>query len=406
MTSPSKTEWNRRKLTEGAKNQHVDELMNMPGLEAVKEQFLSIMTRVDTCRRQCANLRSERFGSVLLGNPGTGKTIVGRLYAKFLVSMSLVPGSRVEETTAARLIAGGMKELISDLDKIKAIGGGVVAIDEAHQLANTGGHILDFLLPEMENLTGQIIFILAGYKKQMEKLFVHSPGLSSRFPCQFQFEDYTDAEMLFILKEQIRKHFNDQAIVYDGPEGLYCRILARRVGYGRGREGFGNVRTLQAVFSRILDRQAKRLALDKSQGRFSPVMKLTKSDLIGPEPVIILTDNPAWKKLQDMVGLDAVKNSIKSFIEVSQLNYHRELEEKPILEFSLNKVFLGSPGTGKTTVAKLWGQILVDMCFLSNGEVMTTNPSDFIGAAIGHSEQQTKGILASTVGKVLVIDEA
>ncbi|KAH1912739.1 hypothetical protein KXV48_001106, partial [Aspergillus fumigatus] len=78
----------------------------------------------------------------------------------------------------------------------------------------------------------------------------------------------------------------------------------------------------------------------------------------------------------------------------------------PPVEFTLNRVFLGSPGTGKTTVAKLYGQILVDIGMLSNGEVVVKNPSDFVGSVIGESEKNTKGILASTLGKVLVIDEA
>ncbi|KAL2035794.1 hypothetical protein VTO58DRAFT_101712 [Aureobasidium pullulans] len=133
---------------------------------------------------------------------------------------------------------------------------------------------------------------------------------------------------------------------------------------------------------------------------------LTQSDLLGPEPIGALADSAAWKKLDSMTGLNAVKQSIKAFLETTQYNYHRELGEKPILEFNLNKVFLGSPGTGKTTVAKLYGQILVDIGFLSDGEVVVKNPSDFIGDVIGASEKLTKGIIASTVGKVLVIDEA
>lgn len=51
-------------------------------------------------------------------------------------------------------------------------------------------------------------------------------------------------------------------------------------------------------------------------------------------------------------------------------NYVRELDENPLVEYSLNRVFLGNPGTGKTSIAKLYGQILVDIGLLSNGEVM------------------------------------
>lgn len=109
------------------------------------------------------------------------------------------------------------------------------------------------------------------------------------------------------------------------------------------------------------------------------------------------------------------------FIET---NYHRELKEMPPIELSLNRVLPGSPGTGKTSVAKLYGWISADLGILSNGEglsflclvgtsylliwiptVVTKNPADFIGGALGQSEN-TKAILATTIGKVLIIDEA
>lgn len=69
-----------------------------------------------------------------------------------------------------------------------------------------------------------------------------------------------------------------------------------------------------------------------------------------------------------MIGLETVKNAVKVLINRIQLNYQRELQEKPPIEVSLNRVFLGNPGTGKTSVGKLYASILADMGLLSKGE--------------------------------------
>ncbi|KAI0902726.1 P-loop containing nucleoside triphosphate hydrolase protein [Ustulina deusta] len=107
-----------------------------------------------------------------------------------------------------------------------------------------------------------------------------------------------------------------------------------------------------------------------------------------------------------MIRLKSVKDRIEAIIHRLQLNYKREIAEMPLFECSLNKLFLGNPGTGKTTVAKLYGQILADIGLLSNGEVIIKTPSELIGDALGQSERNTKAILDSTKGKVLIIDEA
>jgi len=73
-TSQAKAEWDYQKMFENADNEHLDALMEMIGLESVKEQVLTIKTKIDTCIRQGANIKDERFGAALLGNPGTGMT--------------------------------------------------------------------------------------------------------------------------------------------------------------------------------------------------------------------------------------------------------------------------------------------------------------------------------------------
>lgn len=288
--------------------------------------------------------------------------------------MGVISGIKVEETTGARLAADGVKACQQLIDKLLNAGGGAVFIDEAYQLAsktNIGGqHVLDFLLAEIENLTGKVVFILAGYNKQMETFFAHNPGLPSRFPIELQFADYVNEELRRILEQKIKLRFQGRMKAESGLDGLYCRIVARRVGYGRGKEGFGNARAIENALARILKNQANRLKIRRRKGNSPDDLLLTREDLIGPEPANVLKNNKSWNALQDLTGLDSVKQSVKALFESIQFNYERELQEAPLLSFNLNKVFLGSPGTGKTTVAKLYGKILADMRWLSNGEGM------------------------------------
>ncbi|KAK4459079.1 P-loop containing nucleoside triphosphate hydrolase protein [Cladorrhinum samala] len=133
---------------------------------------------------------------------------------------------------------------------------------------------------------------------------------------------------------------------------------------------------------------------------------LTKEDLIGPEPEDTRHKSKAWQELSKMAGLESVKKAIGELLNRERANYRRELLEKEPLQSSLNRVFLGPPGTGKTTVAKLYGQILSEIGLLTTREVVFKTPGDFIGQYIGESETKTTQILDSTVGKVLIIDDA
>ncbi|TQN71839.1 Stage V sporulation protein K, partial [Colletotrichum shisoi] len=336
-----------------------------------------------------------------------GKTTVARIYSNFVTSVGVIAGSCFKETSGSKLAAMGVPGCQQMLNDMLDNGGGVLFIDEAYQLSSgnsPGGRaVLDFLLADVENLTGKIIFLLAGYSKQMESFFAHNPGFPSRFPTEMKFDDFDDDELLRILQYQIQKKYNGRMKWEDD---LYLRVVTRRLGRGRGKVGFGNARAVENILANVSKRQANRLRKERRAGAKTNDLFFTKEDLVGPEPSSALSSCKAWKKMQCLIGLSSVKESVKALVDSIQSNYLRELAEEPVIEYSLNRVFLGSPGTGKTTVAKLYGQILVDIGLLSNGEVVVKNPSDFIGSVLGASEAQTKGILAATEGKVLVIDEA
>ncbi|RYC61076.1 hypothetical protein CHU98_g5146 [Xylaria longipes] len=240
----------------------------------------------------------------------------------------------------------------------------------------------------------------------MEAFFTHSPGIPSRIPIRLDFRDYEDNELLQIMHHELEMKFNGHMKVEGGAGGLYMRIASRRIGYRRGREGFANAREVHMVVDMIRRRQADRLHRQRQQGDTPDDSLLKNIDIIGPGPSRAISSNEDWQRLNNMVGLKSVKQSIQVFVGRLQENYERELNEQPLIEFSLNKVFIGNHGTGKMTVAKLYGKILKALGLLSNGEVIIKNPADFIGSALGQSEKNTKAILETTRGKVLIIDEA
>ncbi|KAH8917273.1 P-loop containing nucleoside triphosphate hydrolase protein [Atractiella rhizophila] len=407
--SPTAQEWERQKVEDGAENPAIDSIMSMTGLEEVKRQCLSLKAKVETSIRQGIDLSEERLNIAFLGSPGTGKTTLARHWSKALGSMGLL-GDGFHETSGSKLAMEGVATIKKCLEDMLKSGGGTIFIDEAYQLTNGknpgGEQVLDFLLAEMENHIGKLLFIVAGYPKEMESFFEHNPGLQSRIPYQMKFEDYTDVELLSILQAIIEKKWQGRMTVEGGLHGLFLRIAVRRLGRMRGSPGFGNARACHSLLNRIHSCQSVRLSAERRAGKRSDDFFLSKEDLIGPEPSEVEKSCKAWDQLRNMVGMENVKQEIQSFFLSLAQNYQRELREESPLDIPLNRQFLGPPGTGKTTVAKLYGQILVQLGLLSNGEVVVKIPADFIDSVVGGSEDKTKRILATTVGKVLIIDEA
>ena len=318
----------------------------------------------------------------------------------------------VEESAASLLIknAEGLSKILKDM---LASGGGVLFVDEAYGLdpkhSEDGRIIFDLLLTAAENHRDVLTIILAGYKEDMEKnLLSFNPGLVRRFPTVFHFEDYSDDELYSILQLQLRATRDSveksQIHGWDMSDAV-ARVMIRHIASQRGTRGFGNAGTVRNALQRAIVKTTARLNIGLSDA-VSGIVDIKMEDVIGPDPSNNAQVRACLDELDRFVGLEEVKDFFKKIVNVSNINWKREtacLEPFPI---GLNRLFVGKPGTGKSSMAALYGRLLKALNVLSDGEVKLTVASDYIGGVVGESIQKTSNILQMSIGKVLVIDEA
>lgn len=112
------------------------------------------------------------------------------------------------------------------------------------------------------------------------------------------------------------------------------------------------------------------------------------------------------EELNSLIGLKKAKEQVNSFIAVHKANKIRISKNLPPIAIGLHLVFTGSPGTGKTTVARLIGRLYKAIGLLDSGEVIEVDRSDLIAGYVGQTALKTQMKIAEAEGGVLFIDEA
>ena len=222
------------------------EINELVGLAPVKEYVFGLADNLQVQqRRAAAGLKTASLSMhmIFTGNPGTGKTTIARLVARYLKAIGALKGGQLVEVTRADLVGrytGHTAPLTNSV--IESALGGVLFIDEAYSLYrgeqdSFGLEAIDTLVKGMEDHRDELVVILAGYTKEMETFLTANSGLASRFPNRIEFPDYTAVELLQITRVLAKnKGYTLAEACTDPLLGYYTRWQeadARTAGNGR-----------------------------------------------------------------------------------------------------------------------------------------------------------------------------
>ena len=222
------------------------EINELVGLAPVKEYVFGLADNLQVQqRRAAAGLKTASLSMhmIFTGNPGTGKTTIARLVAKYLKAIGALKGGQLVEVTRADLVGrytGHTAPLTNSV--IESALGGVLFIDEAYSLYrgeqdSFGLEAIDTLVKGMEDHRDELVVILAGYTREMEIFLTANSGLASRFPNKIEFPDYTAEELLQITHVQAKnKGYRLAESCAEPLLGYYARWQesdARTAGNGR-----------------------------------------------------------------------------------------------------------------------------------------------------------------------------
>lgn len=316
---------------------------------------------------------------IFLGNPGTGKTTVADFIGEIYASMGLLSKGKVIKVSRKDLVGQYLGHTERKTQEyLKRAKGNVLFIDEAYTLCSDengkdfGHRVIEILLTVLDKDQVDMLVILAGYPEEMKRMIETNPGLPSRFPYSFYFNDYSVDELMQIARNYVkRKNF------FFTPKAFQkLRVLVERQYEERDRF-WGNARFIvRLISSQILPAMSNRLAAlpvgkrdSKRLLRQICVADVQACDTMNQVEAFEEEDiQKALWKLDAMVGLSKVKEAVHNFVTVAR--YLQKRGQSYFREEPLRWSFVGNSGTGKSTVAGIMGEILRAMHVLNRGTLV------------------------------------
>ena len=383
------------------------ELDNYIGLQSVKDEIRAIVSNVKERREKGMTEKLLKDHFIFTGNPGTGKTTFARKFGEILNAIGALPTGQFVEVSAKEMIGNyiGDTELNVKTTVDKAMGG-VLFIDEAYAFATDDGagfgmDAVNTLLPILENRKGEFVCILAGHTKDMDKLVRMNEGIKSRCNVTIEFPDYNPKELEQLFRMMLTRNDEDTTFTLDARANEMLPKVFERM-YLRRTDTFGNARDVRNAFDLAL----KRHRLRKQQPDYVE-NQFTYADIVGEADTHEVSVEDVMKELDGFVGMKSVKEAIRRIAQ--EIAVQKRLIELGMAQEGLTKfnfILTGNPGTGKSTVARIFGKIFKALDVTSTDKVTEKVPKDIIGLYLNESDKLMDAAITEAMGGVLFLDEA
>jgi AAA+ superfamily predicted ATPase len=407
LESLRKNGWTRHSIQDSRSIE--EKLSNFIGLDNVKQFIRLINGYAQFIKERNTNQNNRSFHMVFYGNPGTGKTSIARIFGQIFHESGILQKGQLIEVKGSDLISdhvGGTGKYVNTI--IDQALDGILFIDEAYSLSaedrgGFGKEAIEVLIKRMEDDRSRFVVIIAGYKDEMVQFIKSNPGLDRRFPIsnRLEFPDLEPDELLHILKNDLCMkgvHWDKEI------EPLLQKVVYDLFRY-RNRN-FGNAGEIRNLSESIDLRIKARIAFD-----LNATHNLLLNDI--PNEYLSTTSQESHSieeilsPLDGLVGLTEIKEHIISIVKILKVD---ELLSKDSLvdnrQYLENYLFIGNPGTGKTTTAKVIGKIFKDLGFLKSSSVVDVSAVDLIAGYVGQTPKKTLQVIDRAIGGVLFIDEA
>ena len=391
-------------------NDCLKELDGLVGLKSVKEEITNLASflNLQIQRGESKTFQGKHY--IFTGNPGTGKTTVARIMANVFKTLGILSRGQLIEADRSKLVAGfSGQTAIKTNQLVDSAIGGVLFIDEAYTLASGdndsfGSEAIDTLLKRLEDDRGKFICIVAGYTRQMHDFIDSNPGMKSRFTQTINFEDYSSEELsqIFFNMATARKFSMDDE-VKDAVKRMFDQIYLRR------DRNFGNAREARKMFDETVENQSHRLV--EEMGRHTvtdtDMYTIVAADLPSNKSQAVRPLDEVLNDMDDFVGMRSVKNLIRRLAVQSMFMKQRSASGiGNVQQLVMNFVLTGNPGTGKTSVSRLMGELLQSMDILPTKTVVEASRATMVGKYMGETPKLVNKLCDQAMGGVLFIDEA